>query len=60
MREVAREGATARTMWAPESSPIIGRMPDFRPRDASKFHVGQRVSVREGELVAASLRKDGG
>jgi hypothetical protein len=28
----------------------------FRPRDASKFHVGQRVSVREGELVAVGPR----
>lgn len=24
----------------------------FRPRDASRFHVGQRVSVQAGELVA--------
>ena len=31
----------------------------FRPRDASRFHVGQRVSVREGELAPASVRKDG-
>lgn len=26
----------------------------FRPRDASRFHVGQRVSVQAGELVAQS------
>jgi hypothetical protein len=32
----------------------------FRPADASRFHVGQRVSVRAGELAPASVRKDGG
>jgi len=32
----------------------------FRPRDASRFQVGQRVSVRAGELRPASIRKDGG
>jgi len=31
----------------------------FRPRDASRFHVGQRVRVSAGELVPASTRKDG-
>ena len=31
----------------------------FRPRDASPFRVGQRVSVRGGELAPASIRKDG-
>ena len=32
----------------------------FRPRNASRFSVGQRVSVEAGELVPESLRKDGG
>ena len=32
----------------------------FRPRDTSRFRVGQRVSVRDGELAPASIRKDGG
>lgn len=31
----------------------------FRPRDASVFRVGQRVSLRSGELAPASIRKDG-
>ena len=36
---------------------VVVRMDDgeqrvFRPRDASKFHVGQRVGVQAGELVA--------
>jgi hypothetical protein len=37
-----------------------GERRTFRPRDASRFHVGQRVSVSAGELVPASTRKDGG
>jgi len=31
----------------------------FRPRDAAIFRVGQRVSLRSGELAPASMRKDG-
>ena len=31
----------------------------FRPANASRFQVGQRVSVRSGELMPASVRKDG-
>jgi hypothetical protein len=31
----------------------------FRPANASRFHVGQRVSVRTGELMPAGVRKDG-
>ena len=55
----------------PEMQPYLGKtaqevvvtMDDgqrrvFRPRDASRFHVGQRVSVRDGELAPASIRKD--
>jgi hypothetical protein len=31
----------------------------FRPAEPSRFNVGQRVSVRAGELAPASMRKDG-
>ena len=31
-----------------------GQRRSFRPRDASRFHVGQRVSVSAGELVPVS------
>jgi len=56
----------------PEMQPYLGRtaqevvvaMDDgqkrvFRPRDPSRFRPGQRVSVRDGELVPAGMRKDG-
>jgi hypothetical protein len=32
----------------------------FRPPDASRFRVGQRVTVEAGTLVPESIRKDGG
>jgi outer membrane lipoprotein SlyB len=32
----------------------------FRPRDPGRFYAGQRVTVREGELVPLGNRKDGG
>ncbi len=57
----------------PEMQPYLGKtaqevvvtMDDgerrvFRPRDASRFRVGQRVGVEAGELVPQSIRKDGG
>jgi hypothetical protein len=37
-----------------------GERRTFRPRDASRFHVGQRVAVEAGELVPGGIRKDGG
>ena len=37
-----------------------GERRTFRPRDPARFHVGQRVSVREGELAPLGGRKDGG
>jgi hypothetical protein len=32
----------------------------FRPRDPGRFYAGQRVTVRDGELVPLGNRKDGG
>jgi hypothetical protein len=37
-----------------------GERRTFRPRDPGRFYVGQRVTVREGELVPLGSRKDGG
>ncbi len=37
-----------------------GERRTFRPRNAGRFYTGQRVSVREGELVPLGSRKDGG
>jgi len=37
-----------------------GERRTFRPRNPGRFFVGQRVSVREGELVPLGSRKDGG
>ena len=37
-----------------------GERRSFRPRDPGRFFVGQRVTVREGELVPLGSRKDGG
>jgi hypothetical protein len=37
-----------------------GERRTFRPRDPGRFYVGQRVSVREGELVPLGSRKEGG
>jgi hypothetical protein len=37
-----------------------GERRTFRPRDPSRFYVGQRVTVREGEPVPPGSRKDGG
>jgi hypothetical protein len=36
-----------------------GERRTFRPPNASRFHVGQRVSVSAGALAPASIRKDG-
>ena len=36
-----------------------GERRTFRPRDPSRFRVGQRVTVRGGELEPAGVRKDG-
>jgi hypothetical protein len=37
-----------------------GERRTFRPRNPAAFYVGQRVTVREGELVPLGGRKDGG
>ena len=37
-----------------------GERRTFRPRNPGRFYVGQRVAVREGELVPLGGRKDGG
>jgi len=37
-----------------------GERRTFRPRDPGRFSVGQRVTVREGELMPLGGRKDGG
>jgi len=37
-----------------------GEKRTFRPRDPSRFRIGQRVTVRSGELEPLTLRKDGG
>jgi hypothetical protein len=37
-----------------------GERRTFRPRNPGRFNVGQRVTVREGELVPLGSRKDGG
>jgi len=37
-----------------------GERRTFRPRDPGRYYVGQRVTVREGELVPLGSRKDGG
>lgn len=37
-----------------------GERRTFRPRNPGRFNVGQRVSVREGELAPLGSRKDGG
>jgi hypothetical protein len=37
-----------------------GERRTFRPRNPGRFAVGQRVTVREGELVPSGSRKDGG
>ena len=37
-----------------------GERRSFRPRDAGRFYVGQRVSVREGDLVPLGSGKGGG
>jgi hypothetical protein len=37
-----------------------GERRTFRPRNAGRFYTGQRVTVREGELVPLGSRKDGG
>ena len=37
-----------------------GERRTFRPRNPGRFSVGQRVAVREGELVPLGGRKDGG
>jgi hypothetical protein len=37
-----------------------GERRTFRPRDPGRFFAGQRVTVREGELVPLGNRKDGG
>jgi len=37
-----------------------GERRTFRPRDPGRFYTGQRVTVREGELVPLGGRKDGG
>jgi hypothetical protein len=36
-----------------------GEKRTFRPRDPARFRVGQRVTVRSGELEPLTLRKDG-
>jgi hypothetical protein len=37
-----------------------GERRTFRPQNPGRFSVGQRVTVREGELVPLGSRKDGG
>ena len=37
-----------------------GERRTFRPRNPGRFSTGQRVTVREGELVPLGSRKDGG
>jgi hypothetical protein len=37
-----------------------GEKRGFRPRDPSRFRIGQRVTVKSGELEPLTLRKDGG
>jgi hypothetical protein len=37
-----------------------GERRTFRPSNAGRFYAGQRVTVREGELVPLGSRKDGG
>lgn len=37
-----------------------GERRTFRPREPARLYVGQRVTVREGELVPLGGRKDGG
>jgi hypothetical protein len=36
-----------------------GERRSFRPRDPGRFYVGQRVTVREGELVPLGGSKAG-
>jgi hypothetical protein len=36
-----------------------GERRTFRPREPSRFRIGQRVTVQSGELEPLTLRKDG-